>query len=42
LFADLLDTADDSADDTEDGAERDWEPDNGAEEDPNLAERRNR
>jgi ABC-type nickel/cobalt efflux system permease component RcnA len=42
LFADLLDTADDSADDTEDGAERDWEPDNGAEEDPNLAERRTR
>lgn len=42
LFADLLDTADDSADDTKDGAERDWEPDNGAEENPNLAERRNR
>ena len=36
LFADLLDTADD----TDDTTEPDWEPDNGAEEDPNRAERR--
>lgn len=42
LFADLLDTADDTDDMADDGAESDPEPDNGAEEDPNLAERRTR
>ena len=43
LFADLLHTADDSTDDiADDRAESDREPDNGAEEDPNLAERRTR
>jgi ABC-type nickel/cobalt efflux system permease component RcnA len=42
LFADLLDTADDTDDMADDGAESDPEPDNSAEEDPNLAERRTR
>jgi ABC-type nickel/cobalt efflux system permease component RcnA len=42
LFADLLDTADDTDDMADDRAESDREPDNGAEEDPNLAERRTR
>jgi ABC-type nickel/cobalt efflux system permease component RcnA len=42
LFADLLDTADDTDDMADDRAESDRDPDNGAEEDPNLAERRTR
>jgi hypothetical protein len=42
LFADLLDTADDTDDMADDRAESDRDPDNGAEDDPNLAERRTR